>query len=444
MASFSFDTGNARKLARIPLYVLGRLVTALTPRGDRWVFGCGAGIADGPLALWHAARSLGIDAVWLTTSREEERDARQWGIPTLPKSSWRGFWATARARVAVVSHGFGDVNPYAVTGAFVAQLWHGIPLKRLGLDAPVMVTSSFLPDSRLVRRLLAWLYRRSAQRIGVLPAASHLVRGRLESAFGISDARIAVTGEPRVDVLSRGSAPARAARAREVLRQAAPALDTSRRILLYAPTWRDGTADPGIPSAAEWMRIIALLEKHDAVLAVRSHRLGEGEYRPPVATDRIVSLGSDVLTDVTPALPGFEALITDYSSLAYDSALVPLPAVSTARMPLWPAMTSPRHGANSSRRLTAFSGRMRSASASRTGLAPSAGRCTTFTTDETPSACSMRSEGGSGRPAHEDRDRCGDRRGDARARRRGTGRSSRERGTHRIACRCGRTDHGSR
>lgn len=330
MASFSFDTGNARKLARIPLYVLGRLVTALTPRGDRWVFGCGAGIADGPLALWHAARSLGIDAVWLTTSREEERDARQWGIPTLPKSSWRGFWATARARVAVVSHGFGDVNPYAVTGAFVAQLWHGIPLKRLGLDAPVMVTSSFLPDSRLVRRLLAWLYRRSAQRIGVLPAASHLVRGRLESAFGISDARIAVTGEPRVDVLSRGSAPARAARAREVLRQAAPALDTSRRILLYAPTWRDGTADPGVPSAAEWMRIIALLEKHDAVLAVRSHRLGEGEYRPPVATDRIVSLGSDVLTDVTPALPGFEALITDYSSLVYDSALVPLPALFLA------------------------------------------------------------------------------------------------------------------
>ncbi len=330
MASFSFGAGNAKKLARLPLYGIGRLVTLVTPRGGRWVFGCGAGIADGALAVWDAASERGIDAVWLTTTDDEAREAARRGIPNLPKMSARGFWATARARVAVVTHGFGDVNPYAVTGAFVAQLWHGIPLKRIGLDAPEMVRSAFLPGSAAVRRLIAWMYRRSAQRIGVIPAASHLVRGRLESAFGISDAHVAVTGEPRVDVLSRGSADERRRAARELVARAAGPVPDGRRLLLYAPTWRDGDPDPGVPSDDEWRDLIALLEEHDAQLVIRSHRLGEGDYAPPAATDRVSLLGADLLADVTPALPAFDALITDYSSLVYDAALVPLPALFLA------------------------------------------------------------------------------------------------------------------
>ncbi|MGO3032695.1 MAG: CDP-glycerol glycerophosphotransferase family protein, partial [Microbacterium gubbeenense] len=278
MASFSFGAGNAQKLARIPLYGLGRLVTLVTPRTGRWVFGCGAGIADGALALWREAEKRGIDAVWLTTTPHERADAEAAGIPTLPKMSWRGFWATARARVAVVTHGFGDVNPYAVTGAFVAQLWHGIPLKRIGLDAPELVRSAFLPNSALVRRLIGWMYARSAQRIGVLPAASHLVRGRLESAFGIDHRRIAVTGEPRVDVLASETPDG----ARRVVAGLIPEAGAERTLLLYAPTCRDGDADPGIPSAEEWRAIIEVLARRDAVLVIRSHRLGEGDYTPPV------------------------------------------------------------------------------------------------------------------------------------------------------------------
>ncbi|WP_156762008.1 CDP-glycerol glycerophosphotransferase family protein [Microbacterium karelineae] len=330
MAFSSFGAGNAKKLARLPLYGLGRLVTLVTPRGPQWVFGCGAGIADGALAAWREARARGIDAVWLTSTPEEAHDADEAGIPSVPKMSWRGFLATARARVAVVTHGFGDVNPYAVSGAFVAQLWHGIPLKRIGLDAPEMVRSAFLPNSALVRGLIAWMYRRSAQRIGLIPAASHLVRGRLESAFGIPDARVAVTGEPRVDVLSRGTASERRSAAQALLDRVAPELRGERHLLLYAPTWRDGDPDPAVPSRDEWRAIVELLERRDAVLVVRSHRLGEGDYAPPIATERVVGLGSDVLADVTPALPAFDALITDYSSLAYDAALVPLPALFLA------------------------------------------------------------------------------------------------------------------
>lgn len=330
MASFSFGAGNAQKILGLPLYALGRLGTMIVPRSrDRWVFGCAVGVADGALALWEVAVARGEDALWLTGSAREARDAEARGIPHRPKRGLGGWWATARARVVVVTHGFGDVNRYGVTGAFVVQLWHGIPLKRIGLDSPETLRSSILPRSRVVRAALRRAYAGAASRIRVLPAASELVRGRLESAFGLPSTRVPVTGEPRVDVLSRGTADERRARARERLREMLGELPGTR-IVLYAPTWRDGAPDPAVPDAAQWRRIDAALERADAALLVRSHPLGAGEYRPPAGTDRVRRLGSDVVADVTPLLPGMDLLVTDYSSLAFDAGLVPLPVLFLA------------------------------------------------------------------------------------------------------------------
>ena len=133
-----------------------------------------------------------------------------------------------------------------------------------------------------------------------------------------------MTGEPRVDVLSQGSADARRAEARARIDAAAGPLDPASRLVLYAPTWRDGEPDPAVPTAGEWRAILDVLDRHDAVLLVRSHPLGAGDYRPPIVTERVRSLGSDVVADVTPLLPGLDALVTDYSSL--DLRLVARPA----------------------------------------------------------------------------------------------------------------------
>jgi hypothetical protein len=59
VASFSFGSGNAAKILRIPMYAAGRIGTLLVPRGRTWVFGCGAGIGDGALALWRVATAEG-------------------------------------------------------------------------------------------------------------------------------------------------------------------------------------------------------------------------------------------------------------------------------------------------------------------------------------------------------------------------------------------------
>lgn len=333
MASFSFGVGNARKLLRVPMYVGGRLATLLIPRSrDRWVFGCAWGVGDGAWALWEHARGEGVRAVWLTGSARDDLQAQARGIPWTRKGSLRGFWVTARAGVIVITHGFGDVNRYAATGGVIVQLWHGIPLKRLGLDAPVtmQVTARRLPArvQRILTRVVTAAYRRTQSRIRVLPAASQLVRGRLESAFGLPSTRVPVTGEPRTDVLFAGDADGRRARARTAVAEATGALGTAR-LILYAPTWRDGAPDPAVPTPAEADRLRALLTESDAVLLIRSHPHGAGAYARH-AGERIRLLGADLVAEVTPLLPAIDVLITDYSSIVFDAALVPVPAVFLA------------------------------------------------------------------------------------------------------------------
>jgi CDP-glycerol glycerophosphotransferase len=180
-----------------------------------------------------------------------------------------------------------------------------------------------------MRAVIGRMYRSATRRIRVLPAASDRVRGRLESAFALPDERVPVTGEPRVDVLSRGTAEHRHSEARAAIERAAGPLG-SARLVLYAPTWRDGAPDPAVPTARDWGAVVDVLNRRDAVLLVRSHPLGAGDYTPPFPTERVRDLGSHLVSDVTPLLPGLDALVTDYSSLAFDAALVPLPVVYLA------------------------------------------------------------------------------------------------------------------
>lgn len=327
MASFSFGTGNAAKLLRIPMYAVGRIGTFVIPRKQRWVFGCGAGIGDGALALQRYAAAQGHETLWLTSSDREDREAREHGLRFVRKGGLRGWWATARAGVLVVTHGLGDVNRYAIGGAFVVQLWHGIPLKRIGLDSSATTQVPPVPGAAILRRVVGILYRATAQRIQVLPAASHRARGRLESAFGLGDGRVVVTGEPRVDVLSAETARSDAS---AVLQSVVGEIPDGARTILYAPTWRDGAADPAVPTAIQWVNIIRVLEANNAILLVRSHPLGEGGYAPPLPTKRVRALGSRVLADVTPALAAVDVLVTDYSSLAYDVGLLRMPVLFLA------------------------------------------------------------------------------------------------------------------
>ena len=335
MASFTFGAGNARKLLGLPLYACSALIGLLVPRSDRlWVFGSGIGLGEGALPLFLLARERVGEStrlVWLARSAAEVEEARALGFVAIRKDGPRGFWTTLRARVIVVTHGYGDANRYGVRGGFVVQLWHGLPFKHLHLDSPSTYSVAFLPDLGVVRRLLAFGYRRAGRGLSLFPVASERVRPSIVSGFGVLPDHVVVTGDPRDDVLLAGEESTRRIDARSVLGLAVPGLPTSARVVLLAPTWRDGGADPTVPTATEWDAIVAWLEEHDTVLLVRTHPLGRGSYADgPARSERIRLLGPDLMRDVNPVLWAVDAVVTDYSSIVFDFALVGRPVVFLA------------------------------------------------------------------------------------------------------------------
>lgn len=317
---FTFAAGNAKKLASLPLYGLGKLVSLVVPRrSDLWVFGSGAGVAEGALALFRQVQRTNpeITAVWLTSSDRERDDAAASGLATARRASWRGFWLTLRASTLVVTHGFGDVNRYGVFGAFVVQLWHGIPLKKLHLDTEVTVTTQ-----RGLGGLLKRMYRSGGNAISLFVVASDTVGQRMRTAFGLRAGALAPIGDPRDDELIAADPRQSRATVLDLL----GIDDTGAKLVLYAPTWRDGETDPAVPSAGEWATLTNWATSMDAQLIVRAHPLGVGAYEQGVS-DRVHLLSSQLCQDVTPLLGAFDALITDYSSIAFDYALTGGPII---------------------------------------------------------------------------------------------------------------------
>lgn len=324
-ARFTFASGNARAVLRLPAYLLGALACLVVPRTGRiWVFGCATGPGEGALPLYRLARERldgSVRAVWLASTPAEQERARQLGLQTVLKSSARGLWLTLRARVLVVTHGLGDVNRYGVWGGFVVQLWHGIPLKRLHLDSPAALRLPLLGGHPAVRRLLGNALRLATRQIRLFPVASHLVAERIGSAFGLPGERIPVTGDPRDDILLADAPDQRRADALARLEAAVGALPRTARLLLYAPTWRDGERDPSAPDARAWAGIATWVQRHNAVLLVRAHPLARDDYATTADPERIRVLGPDAISDVNTVLSAVDVLITDYSSIAFDFCL---------------------------------------------------------------------------------------------------------------------------
>lgn len=328
-AGFSFASGNLRNLMNAPRYLVGALRARTAARDPHeWVIGSAFGVADGALAFAQAARALPDPPriTWMAASGAEADAAREAGFAVATKHSREGLEATLRAGLIVITHGFGDVNRYAVSGAVIVQLWHGAPLKKLHSDSPAVVGAGLLGRIPGMAAVTRWAYRLGSRRISLLPVASPFFQPFMRTAFHLTD-QVRVLGEPRTDLLFQGEPDELTAAARNLLASHLGDLGESR-VVLFAPTWRDGGPDPSIPNDQEWQQIEEFCERHDIVLVVRPHPLGVGAYhcRGP----RVRLLPPSVQPESMPLLWGVDALVTDYSSMLIDYAVTGRPIVLLA------------------------------------------------------------------------------------------------------------------
>ncbi|MFI9576544.1 CDP-glycerol glycerophosphotransferase family protein [Microbispora rosea] len=188
-------------------------------------------------------------------------------------------------------------------GQTVVQTWHGTPLKRLGLDLDDMPYAQRVPRDELARQVATW---------DLLLSPSPFATSALRGAFGY-EGEVLESGYPRNDVLFD---PARGRAVRRRL-----GLPDGRRVILYAPTWRDDDTTGRL--ALDPVRAAGALGDDD-VLLVRTHYQVARDMRIPDG-DRIHDVST--FPDMADLLAAADVLVTDYSSAMFDFACTGRPMV---------------------------------------------------------------------------------------------------------------------
>ncbi|MFJ8198372.1 CDP-glycerol glycerophosphotransferase family protein [Streptomyces sp. NPDC096152] len=298
------------------LQIYERMLRRLPVRKGTVVFESHLGkqYSDSPRAVYEELRRRGVPITPIWSYAGERPEGFPEDAELVRRWSWRYLRALAQAEFWIDNQGF----PLRLTKrpeTTYIQTWHGSALKRMGFHEPT-------------HRMMSEPEQRAYQQ--ALDRFDHfVVRGEhdvltLARAYRIPEDKLLRTGYPRNDALVRareGAAPGpEAQRLAERL-----GLDPARRVLLYAPTFRansDGRVR-GFEFGFDVERFAARFGE-EYTLLVRAHYLNRLTLPPSVA-GRVIDVSTE--PDITPLLLLADGLITDYSSVMFDYALLQRPLV---------------------------------------------------------------------------------------------------------------------
>jgi CDP-glycerol glycerophosphotransferase len=266
--------------------------------------------SDSPRAVYEALRRMHpeLDVVWSYSARRGTtgfpKDAK-----LVQRGSYEYYRVLATAQYWVDNYGFPKPCPPRPETTYV-QTWHGTPLKTLFFDTPRVRALPKEEQDDWQEFLDRWDYV-------VIPNDYY------ESTFLRSSNSRAVpirAGLPRNDVLVNRQDPATIARLKREL-----GLPTDRRIVLYAPTYRP-RREPGAP-LFRYPDLAELAEGlgEDHFLVLRQHYYRRAMRVPPALSWFARDLSRT--DEMSHLLLVSDVLVTDYSSVAFDYALLRRPMV---------------------------------------------------------------------------------------------------------------------
>lgn len=206
-------------------------------------------------------------------------------------------------------------------GQQLIETWHGTPLKRLGCD--IEVDSNSINTAREIHER----YRQRVGKITAMLSPSDFYTEKLSSAFALKDygrhVRMIQKGYPRNDFLSRYTqADAAAIKARL-------GVPEGKRVILYAPTFRDNQK---LDKAYSYsftleMDFDHLLETlgEDYVILFRPHYFVANQFDFARYEGRVFNVAG--VDDVNEVYVISDMLITDYSSVFFDYAILKRPVL---------------------------------------------------------------------------------------------------------------------
>lgn len=211
-----------------------------------------------------------------------------------------GVWFTS-AGLPVYGTGLGK-------NRLIVNLWHGVPLKKIALMDPNLKKTARIYFKKIFSENYTW----------ILTTARELVPVMAKS-FQVPEDRLRVWGQPRNDCIF--APPDR----KQILEDVYPDLPEYKKVVLYAPTFRDYGNTRLFPFEDFDKKVFEdFLEQEKILLLLRLH-IKEAAAADAYVSSRIRRFGSEEAGDVTGMLGMFDLLITDYSSIYIDYLLTDKP-----------------------------------------------------------------------------------------------------------------------
>ena len=199
------------------------------------------------------------------------------------------------------------------------QTWHGTPLKRLGHDIHVDENTTFY-RSQIKAKDMYRSYDIDSARYNYMISPNAFCTKIFPAAFNINKERLIETGYPRNDVMSNVTDDEKLKIKKELN------IPLHKKVILYAPTWRDNQyVAKGYTFKLEvdfhkWHQYL----KDDYIVLFKPHYLIINDYK---STNDLQGFlyNIDADQDISPLYLITDILITDYSSVFYDFAVMNKP-----------------------------------------------------------------------------------------------------------------------
>lgn len=296
-------------------------IQLLVPRNNKiWVFGCwfGQRYTDNSKSFFEFVLSdcKEIQPVWITKNIDVYNRLNSNGIPCEMSNSFKGVLICLRANIYIFSSGKKDINRLFMNGAKSVQLWHGAPMKKIGLDDE-FVKNKF--SEKVKKHFYPFNYEYDYD---AAVSTSEVFNEKLCSAFNLNIDQILTSGYPRNDVFFEPNKKSNYLKKLNLKFK-------NPKIILYLPTFRDYEPDIDLFfrfnfNVKDWVKY---LNETNTIFVYKTHFAGDMKEDLNDFSDRIIQFSDKEEPNLNLFMKDVDLLITDYSGAYFDFELTKKPLV---------------------------------------------------------------------------------------------------------------------
>ncbi|MEI2472841.1 CDP-glycerol glycerophosphotransferase family protein, partial [Peribacillus frigoritolerans] len=269
------------------------------------------------------------ELIWVGKKNVLNQVSNNKNVKKLKLNSWLSYYYSVTASCAFVTQDHRDITKYNIfRGTKLVQLWHGIPLKKIGSDIINVRKKGLM-------LLLEKTKVKTTNNFDFFIASSMENKNKLLTAFkhnNINETKILLTGQPRNDYLiNNRNNSLELIRIRNKLKLVL-GIPNDKKIIIYLPTFRDNRNNYfSFQNVSIRSKLMDILQENNAVIIEKMHFVtNKNLFKQEDKVEKsslVFQFENEESLDTQQLLLVADILITDYSSCYFDYTLMDKPII---------------------------------------------------------------------------------------------------------------------